>query len=118
MILPGKRRRRRRRQLLLISNRSGGTEIEGVFTSNRKKEKKMREERKKNPGHRDEKLSRQTAAAEMKVVYLVANLECQLQHRRQNLLQTADEYIMGADIEAAPPCRVKTKTRRRDGDFF
>lgn len=38
-------------------NWSGGTEIEDVFTGNHKK---------KNSGHEDEKLSRQTAAAELK----------------------------------------------------
>lgn len=71
---------RRRHPAAVVSNFnwSGGTEIEDVFTGNHKK--------KKNPGHEDEKLSRQTAAAEMKVVYLRQNLECQLQHRRQRLM--------------------------------
>lgn len=61
-------------------NWSGGTEIEDVFTGNHKKKNQ-----KKNPGDEDEKLSRQTAATEMKVIYLLQNLKCQLQHRRQNL---------------------------------
>lgn len=65
-------------QLFLISTGLEGLRLKMSLLATIKK--------KKNPGHEDEKLSRQTAAAEMKVVYLRQNLECQLQHRRQRLM--------------------------------
>lgn len=64
-------------QLFLISTGLEGLRLKMSLLATIKK--------KKNPGDEDEKLSRQTAATEMKVIYLLQNLKCQLQHRRQNL---------------------------------